>query len=314
MRLDPRRLIVLRAVDRHGGVVGAAAVLRISPSAVSQQLTALEREAGLALIDRSRRGGQRSLELTTAGRRLVAHADRLVAVLDDADADVAALAGAIAGQVTIAAFFTVLRGYVGPALARLTRTHPGVTARVVELDETHAVPELRAGVVDVVLVEDDAQRPRRSIAGLRYEALIDDAFRLAVPLDWPDIGDLSEIADRPWVDGPPGSAVGHALHRLRRTTGMAFPAAHSCSEFTVALAVVGAGIAGAFVPELALAVTSAQPGVRILAPAGIGARRLGMLYRRSRNEPTPTVRAVLDALRTSVTAGPASVRQGGSRT
>jgi len=296
MSLDPRRLMVLRAVDRHGGVVGAAEVLRVSPSAVSQQLAALERDAGVALVDRSRRGGQRPVELTAAGRRLAGHAAQLVLVLQEAEADMAALAGAAAGPVTVAAFFTILSGYVGPALTRLARTHPGIRVRVIESDEAPALPDLHAGAIDLVFVEDDAQHRRRPAAGLHYEALLDDAFRLAVPTDWPEVSDLADIADRPWVDGPPGSALGQALARLRQTTGMAFPAAHSCSEFTAALAVAGAGLAGAFVPELALAVISPQPGVRIVAPPGIGARRLGVLYRRSRHEPTPAVRAVLDVL------------------
>lgn len=288
--------MVLRAVDRHGGVVGAAEILRVSPSAISQQLAALERDTGVALVDRSRRGGQRALELTAAGRRLAGYAAQLGLVLQEAEADMAAFAGAAAGPVTVAAFSTILSGYVGPALTRLARTHPGIRVRVIEFDEAQALPDLHAGAIDLVFVEDDAHRRRRPPAGLSYEALLDDAFRLAVPADWPEVSDLADIADRPWVDGPPGSSVGQALTRLRQTTGMAFPAAHSCSEFTAALAVVGAGLAGAFVPELALAVISPQPGVRIVTPPGIGARRLGVLFRRSRHEPTPAVRAVLDSL------------------
>jgi DNA-binding transcriptional LysR family regulator len=302
MSLDPRKLMVLRAVDRHGGVVGAAEVLRVSPSAVSQHLAALERAVGVALVDRSKRGGQRPLQLTAAGRRLASHAAQLGQVLDEAEADIAAFAGALAGPVTVAAFFTILSGYVGPALTRLARTHPGIRVRVTELDEPQALPELHAGTIDLVFVEDDEQIRRRPPSGLHYEALLDDAFRLAVPVNWPEVSDLADVADLAWVDGPPGSALGQALARLRQTTGMAFPAAHSCSEFTAALAVVGAGLAGAFVPELALAVITPQPGVRILAPPGIGARRLGVLYRRSRHEPTPTVRAVLDVLREVITA------------
>jgi len=302
MSIDPRKLMVLRAVDRYGGVVGAAEVLRVSPSAVSQHLAALERAVGLALVDRSKRGGQRPLQLTAAGRRLAGHAAQLGQVLDEAEADIAAFAGALAGPVTVAAFFTILSGYVGPALTRLARTHPGIRVRVTELDEPQALPELHAGTIDLVFVEDDEQIRRRPPAGLHYEALLDDAFRLAVPVNWPEVSDLADVADLAWVDGPPGSALGQALARLRQTTGMAFPAAHSCTEFTAALAVVGAGLAGAFVPELALAVITPQPGVRILAPPGIGARRLGVLYRRSRHEPTPTVRAVLDVLREVITA------------
>jgi DNA-binding transcriptional LysR family regulator len=215
MSLDPRKLMVLRAVDRHGGVVGAAEVLRVSPSAVSQHLAALERAVGLALVDRSKRGGQRPLQLTAAGRRLAGHAAQLGQVLDEAEADIAAFAGALAGPVTVAAFFTILSGYVGPALTRLARTHPGIRARVIELDEPQALPELHAGTIDLVFVEDDEQIRRRPPAGLHYEALLDDAFRLAVPVNWPEVSDLADVADLAWVDGPPGSALGQALARLR---------------------------------------------------------------------------------------------------
>lgn len=288
--------MVLRAVDRHGGVVGAAEILRVSPSAISQQLAALERDIGVALIDRSRRGGQRPVELSEAGRRLAGHAAQLVQVLDDAEADMAGFAGAAAGPVTIAAFFTILSGYVGPALTRLVQAHPGIRVRVLEMDEPEALPDLHAGTADLVFVEDDAQHRRRPPAGLRYEALLDDPFRMAVPVDWPDVADLADVAARPWVDGPPGSALGQALARLRRATGMEFPAAHYCNGFTAALAVAGAGLAGALIPDLALAVALPEPGVRIITPAGIGSRRLGVLYRQSRHEPTPVVRAVLEVL------------------
>lgn len=92
------------------------------------------------------------------------------------------------------------------------------------------------------------------------------------------------------------------MQRLRRVTGLPFPAVHSCHEFAAALALVGAGVAGAFVPELALTATPTPPEVRVSTPAGIGARRIGLLYRRSRHEPTPAVRAVLDAVRAAAPA------------
>jgi DNA-binding transcriptional LysR family regulator len=302
MQIDPRRLVLLRAVDRYGGVVGAAAALRVSPSAVSQQLAMLERETGFALVDRSRRGGQRPIEFTTAGRRLIGHADRLVAVLDDAEAELGALADAATGAVVIAAFFTVLRDFAGAALTELARTHPALQPRVVELEEPKSAQDVQSGAIDLALVEDDAARRRPVLRGLRYEALADDPFRVAVPVGWPDFVDLADIADRPWIDGPPDSAIGHALRRVRQTTGLRFPAAHSAREFTAALSLVGAGLAGAFVPELALAAAPPPAGVRVVNVPGVGTRRLGVLYRRSRNEPTPAVRAVLDALRAAAVA------------
>lgn len=302
MQIDPRRLVVLRAVDHHGGVTGAAAALHVSPSAVSQQLALLERETGFALVDRSRRGGQRPVEFTAAGRRLIGHADRLVEVLDDASADLVALADAASGPVVLAAFFTVLRGFAGTALADLARTHPGVHPRVVELDEARAAADVQSGAIDLALVEDDAARRRAVPRGLRYEPLYDDPFRVAVPVDWPDFDDLTDVADRPWVDGPPDTALGQALRRVRQTTGLRFPAGHSSREFTAALALVGAGLAGAFVPVLALSAAPPPAGVRVVTLPGVGSRRLGVVYRRSRHEPTPAVRVVLDALRVAAAA------------
>ena len=296
MNLDPRRLVVLRSVDRYGGVVGAASALRVSPSAVSQQLALLERETGFVLVDRSLRGGQRSLQFTTAGRRLVAHAYDLVQVLDDAEAELGSLADTVTGPVTISAFFTVLRGFAGAALVELARTHPGLEPRVLNLDEGAAAADVLAGRMDLALVEDDGQQRRTAPRGLHYEALANDPYRIAVPLDWPEVTDLADLADRPWIDGPADSATGQAMARFRRTTGLALPAPHLCREFTASLAMVAAGLAGALVPELAL-VASAPADVRLVTLPGLGARRIGVLYRRSRNEPTPAVRAVLDALR-----------------
>ena len=301
MDLDPRRLVVLRAVDRHGGVVGAAAALHVSPSAVSQQLAMLERESGFVLIDRSRRGGQRPVEFTPAGRRLVTHAYELVQVLDDAEAELGSLADDITGEVRIAAFFTVLRGFAGAALVELGRTYPALQPRVTNLDERMAVDDVQAGRVDLALVEDDAQRRRVAPRGLHYEALADDPFRVAVPLDWPEFDDLAAVADRHWIDGPPDSATGQAMARVRTATGLTLPAPHLCREFTAALAMVATGLAGALIPELAVA-ASAPADVRIVAVPGLGARRIGVLYRRSRNEPTPAVRVVLDLLRAAAAA------------
>lgn len=301
MDLDPRRLVVLRAVDQYGGVVGAAAALRVSPSAVSQQLAMLERETGFVLIDRSRRGGQRSIEFTPAGRKLVAHANALVQVLQDAEAELGALADTVTGPVIFAAFVTALRGFAGTAIVALAEGHPGIDLSVHQLDDSAAVGDVLAGRIDLALVEDDAERRRPVPRGLRYEALYDDPFRVVVPAGWPEFDELATVAERPWIDGPPNSAVGQAMRRVRRTSALKLPAAHLCQDFTAALALVSAGFAAALVPVLALT-ASAPTGVREVPLPGLGARRIGVLYRRSRNEPTPAVQTVVDALRAAAAA------------
>ena len=159
-----------------------------------------------------------------------------------------------------------------------------------------------AAEVLVAVVEDDGHRRRLIPRGLHYEPLVDDPYRVVVPAAWGDVYTLDEVGDRPWVDAPPGSAVAQTLRRMRRTTGLAFPPAHSCIEFTAALALVSAGLAGAFIPLLALRAAPEPDEVRVLTVDGdgLGGRRLGVLYRDARNEPTPTVVAVLGALRAAV--------------
>ncbi len=300
MSIDPRRLVVLRAVDRYGGVVGAAAALRVSPSAVSQQLAALERETRFTVIDRSRRGGQRSVEFTPAGRRLIAHADAIAEVLDAAEAELDALAEAVTGRVTFAAFLTALHGFAGTAITNVIRRHPALALSVHQLDDSVAAADLLSGRTDLALVEDDAHRRRSVPKGLRYLALYDDPFRVVVPDHWPDTDDLAVLAERPWIDGPADSAVGQAMRRVRHSSGLPLPAAHLCRDFTAALLLVSAGLGATLVPVLALE-TGSPSGVRELTLPGLGARRIGVLHRVSRAEPTPAVRTVLTALRDAAT-------------
>ena len=197
---------------------------------------------------------------------------------------------------TFAAFVTVLRDFAGQALIDVARDHPGIELTVHQLDDSTAVADVLSGRTDLALVEDDAQRRRAVPRGLHYEALYDDPFRVAVPFDWPEFDDLAALADRPWIDGPPASAVGQAMHRVRETSGLGLHEAHLCQDFTAALALVTAGFGAALVPVLALSAMP-QENIRVAPLPGLGARRIGVLYRRSRNEPTPAVRTMLEALR-----------------
>src|SRR6202044_3643169 len=108
--LDTHRLRVLREFAERGTITATAAALGYTPSAVSQQLAALEREAGAILLDRT----ARAAELTDAGRRLVDHAERILALIEAAEADLSA-AGQPTGRVTVTAFPTAAVAF-GPAL------------------------------------------------------------------------------------------------------------------------------------------------------------------------------------------------------
>jgi DNA-binding transcriptional LysR family regulator len=298
MHLNPERLLILQAVDDAGGVLAAGRRLHLAPSGISQHIAALERETGLVLLDRSRRGGQRPAQLTAAGRLLVTHAARLANLIAEAETDIQALAGQVDGPIVLAAFPTVIARLVVPALVELADTNRGITPMVREIDEQAAVAALHAGDVDLVLVEDDIAHPRTPDPGCAMRWLMDDPYRVAIPTSWTTPISLEDLCERPWVDGPSGSAISQALDRLRNAAGLSLPAAHICLEYPAALALVAGGMAAALVPDLAL--TYPLPAhVRIVNLADLGARRISSLYRTRRDQPAPVVTALLDALTTA---------------
>lgn len=288
--LDPRRLAALAAIGRCGSLAGAAAALHVTPSAISQQLAHLERTTGLALVDRSARGAA----LTAAGRALAACAEAIARELAAAERDLAALSGRATGRVRVAAFPTVIRFLLVPALERLAAEHPDVTATIEEAEGEPALRRLRHGDLDLVIAERDASlgvevgRPRRQVT---VAPLHTDPYRVTVPAAWPEPAGYADLADRPWIAGTPATAAGQVLERLAREHGFVPRRAHLCVDYPTTLTLVGAGLGAALVPALAL--RDQNPGVRVSALSGAGARRLDALVTGA----SPAVDALLAALR-----------------
>ena len=296
MSLDPRRLLILHAVHRHGSVHAAAERLHLTPSAVSQHLARLEAETGVGLLDRTRLGGGRSIRLTGAGRALAEHAEALAGALADAEQTLSTLRGGPVGTATVGAFPTAIRRLVAPAVAALEQTHPGLTPRVVEVSEPAALSDLAAGRLDVAVLELDGEAPDRATTGIVERPLLRDEYRVVVPAAWAGRSDRDVLAG-PWVAGPPGSAARAALDRLA-AAGAATPAvAHECLEFPAALALVDAGLGSALVPELALGQFEHSRAVVHRGALDAGARVLTVGHRAGRNEPAPAAAAVIAALR-----------------
>ncbi|MCU1590190.1 MAG: putative LysR-family regulator [Frankiales bacterium] len=297
MTLDPRRLLVLHAVDRHGSVQAAAERLHLTPSAVSQQLSKLEAETGVALLDRTRLGGGRSIGLTAAGRALAAHADVLAAALGEAEQTLSALRGGPVGAVTIGAFPTAIERLVAPAVAHLALVQPGLRPRVVEVSEPAALTDLAAGRLDLAVLEHDGEAGDRMTTGIVERPLMRDAYRIVVPHAWAGRSDTDVLAG-PWIAGPPDSAARAALDRLvtgaGRTRG---DVAHECLEFTAALSLVGAGLGAALVPELALRQFQHAHALVHRGELDAGARVLTVAHCAGRNQPSAAIDAVVTALR-----------------
>jgi DNA-binding transcriptional LysR family regulator len=287
--IDPRRLAVLQAVAVHGSVAGAAGALRLSPPAVSQQLLALERETGACLIDRS----GRQVRLTAAGRLLAACGERVAAQIRQAEQDLAELTGQASGPVRIAAFQSVMGPLISPALRHLAAASPAVQPVVTERYGPAAVADLRLSDLDIVLTEYDAASPPSAQAGLGLRHLAFDPYLVVIPPDWQARPrSLADLAGRPWVAGPPGTACDHALRRLAAEAAIAIPEGDVCVEFPSVLALVAAGRGAAIIPRMALG----QAPVTACAMPPLGGRHIAAWHREGTAQPAPATAVVLDAL------------------
>ncbi|WP_371779540.1 LysR family transcriptional regulator [Streptosporangium subroseum] len=296
MDIDPRRLRVLHEVARRGGVMRAAEALHLTASAVSQQLMMLEREVGLALIDRS----QRRVSLTPAGRVLAGYAERIEEELAEARRELIRFTERLAGPVAIAAFPTVIRHLLVPALGILADRHPQIEPRIHELYGPSALQELRLGGIDLAVTERDADKIVAVRPSIVSHPLHVDEYRIVAPPGWAEIPrGVADLGGVPWVAGPPDQACGHALERLAALHGFIPRRVHVIEEFPPTLALVAAGHGVAIVPSMALLEVPAGEVVVTDIP-NVGARRLDAVTRLSRTrsgEPDPVQAVVVAALR-----------------
>jgi DNA-binding transcriptional LysR family regulator len=294
MRIDPHRLLVLRAVQRAGGVLPASRALYLSPSAVSQHLSRLEAETGLSLVDRAQHGGGRSLALTAAGHALAEQGERVAEVLAEAERAAMALRGERSGPVRIGGFATVLRRLVGPAVVDLAIAEPSIVPTVTEVGEADGLAQLRAGELDLLILErrPDAAPPRGVVA----EDLLRDAYRVVVPASWPVHDDAETLLGGRWIAGHEGTPARAALDALAAAAGVKLDIRHLCDEFTSMLALAGAGLGAAVVTDLVLEFLPLT-NVRVSAgPLDPGARIIYVAHRRGRAEPGAAAAATLEAL------------------
>ena len=295
--LDPRRLAVLREFAAQGTIARAAEALSFTPSAVSQQLSQLQREAGVALF---RKAGRR-LELTDAGRTLVARADDLLAHLEEIEAELAERAGDVRGLVRVGAFQTAASALVIPALGPLAERHPNLRVELVEAEAETSLPLVVRGGLDVAIAEEYEHAPRPRQAELHRQYLEPDEMLLALPRTHPEatrkrplaLASLSEID---WVAAHPDTAFGDMFVRVCRAVGGFEPRIrHRVNEMQLLLDVVASGAAAALVPALGRPENDPRVAVRHLAE-GPFARALFVAVRAS-DRRRPTTAAVVATLR-----------------
>ena len=303
--LDVRRLRVLHAVSAYGSVTAAAAALGYSAPAVSQQLAALEREVGMRLTERAGRG----VELTPAAHILVGHTDALLARLDAAEADLAALRDQIAGRVTLAAFPSAAAGLVPAAWAALAGSAPQVRLDLTEMEPEESLPAVLRGETDVAVAHEYDLLPRPLDPLFERRELLDDPVVLAIPADYPADGPvpLAELAGQPFLAPRQATSCAEMIQRACARAGFVPRVVARASDFQVLLSLVAAGAGVTLVPGLAA--RWLPPRVRLVPPADPVTRRVFTVSRRG-GDRKPAVRVVLDAVSDAATPEPESRRAG----
>ena len=314
--LDVRRLRVLHAVSAYGSVTAAAAALGYSAPAVSQQLAALEREVGMRLTERAGRG----VELTPAAHILVGHTDALLARLDAAEADLAALRDQIAGRVALAAFPSAAASLVPAAWAALADSAPQVRLDLTEMEPEESLPAVLRNETDVAVAHEYDLLPRPLDPLFERRDLLDDPVVLAIPADsalsLAAVGPvpLATLAGQPFLAPRQGTSCAEMIQRACARAGFVPRVVARASDFQVLLSLVAAGAGVTLVPGLAA--RWLPPRVRLVPPADPVTRRVFTVSRRG-GDRKPAVRVVLDALSAaavSAAAGPAAaIPEPGSR-
>ncbi|MFI7606405.1 LysR family transcriptional regulator [Micromonospora sp. NPDC049366] len=313
--LDVRRLRLLCDLSRLGTIAAVAQAHTYTPSAVSQQLSALEREAGVPLLERS----GRRVTFTPAGRVLVAHAETVLAALEQTTAALAAVATGLTGPLRIGAFPTAVRTLLPATLVALGRQHPGLELTVTELDPVEVPAALRERRLDVGLLHDYDVVPVDPDPALDTVPLLDETVFLAVPTGSPpavparapvsrdvgapighgvgtpsgrDVDPLRAARDAAWIMASPGTLCHTVTLQLCRSAGFTPRVRHQADDFATVLALVAADQGVSLVPQLAA--VDPPAGVRLVA---LGSRRRTRVAYRRGAAPHPAVAAFVAAVR-----------------
>ncbi|MER5178554.1 LysR family transcriptional regulator [Streptomyces sp. NPDC002896] len=291
--LNLERLRTLDALARHGSVSGAAAGLHVTTSAVSQQMSKLEREVGQQLLAKNGRG----IRLTDAGRLLADHAARILSQVELAQSDLEAQRGQVVGELRISAFPTAARGLFPAALAALRAEHPGLRVRTQELEPEAGVAGVVRGDVDMAVVLDWYNKPLPLADGLVKASLLDDPADVAMPVSHPLADrhevDLDEFADDDWITWAEGEFCHEWLMFTLRAKGVEPRIAHRAEEHHTQLALVAAGLGVCVAPRLGR--DPVPEGVRTV-PVRQRVRRHIYAVWRADADRRPSIRASVRAL------------------
>ncbi|MBK6015005.1 LysR family transcriptional regulator [Streptomyces sp. MBT53] len=292
--LNLERLRTLDALARHGSVSGAAEGLHVTTSAVSQQMSKLEREVGQQLLAKNGRG----VRLTDAGRLLAEHAGRILSQVELAQADLEAQRGQVVGELRISAFPTAARGLFPAALAALRAQHPALRVRSAELEPETGIAGVVRGDLDLAVVLDWYNKPMPLPDGLVKAPILDDPADVAMPVGHPLAGrdevDLGEFAEDEWITWAEGEFCHEWLMFTLRSRGIEPIIGHRAAETHTQLGLVAAGLGVCIAPLLG---RSPMPAGVVTVPLKQRVSRHVYVVWRADADRRPSIRAAVEALR-----------------
>jgi DNA-binding transcriptional LysR family regulator len=293
--LDPRRLRLLVELADRGTISAVAEELHFTPSTVSHGLSALERDVGVPLLERS----PRSVRLTDAGRSLAREGRSILGRLGAAESDARAVGRLDRGELVISSFASAGATLLADAAVRLGDRHPGLELHLLDAEPDESLDRLAAGDIDVAIVYEYPHLPAPDLAGLSATHLADDPIRVCLPAGHPqaDGGEvkLRALRDEAFAAGRVGSSCHAFLTAVCRRAGFEPRIAFETDDIAFTCALVRAGMGVAVMPELLLG-TAPQPILTRNPAPGVGPRRISAVHRASASGLT-SIRAVLAALR-----------------
>jgi DNA-binding transcriptional LysR family regulator len=250
--LDVRRMRVLREVALCGSFSAAAESLSFTQSAISQQIAALEREAGAVLVERSARG----VRLTEAGEAVVRHADGILGRLAEAEAELEAIAGLRGGRLRMAAFESAAATIMPVAIAEFTKAHPAVELSMTLVEPEAAVAALKAGDLELAITF-GAGKPEDLLGdGVQHHHLLEDPMYLVLPSDHPLARKrgvrLADVADEPWIGGAPDCECNRMISQACLRFGFDPRIAFETDDYAAVQGFVAAGVGVSLIAELGL--------------------------------------------------------------
>ena len=311
--LDLRRLRFLREFEERGTLAAVAAALGYSPSAVSQQLTLLEKDVGTPIFEKVGRG----VRLTDAGRLLAHHARMLLSAAETAEADLAALSDDVRGTVRAGGLQSAARRLLIPAVAHMMTRYPQVRVEIFELELEQALPGLRLGMVDLVIGDEYDGHPRPRPAGMRFTVLLQEPLKLVLPVTHPlaqagGAVSIAQLRDEIWATSLEGTGH-HAMvvSTCRSLGGYEPDLRHRSNDADVQLELVRVGAAVAFLPPLTMPASDPALAIRDVAEASLKRRLMAV----TRDTPQgPALTALLTAVRDNArTSSPPSAARRRSR-